>query len=406
MFGYRVPQPDQAMLISGGKTKGAPFQVVVGHGKFNGPTRKTRFLTLAMQESEVREPCTTKQGIPLLVTAVIAFKVGNDNESIINAGQRFLSDQSQMPTLTGRIFAGHLRSIVGNMTVEEIIQERQRLAEEVLDASKTEMSKMGLVVDALQIQSIDDGDSGYIKAMSAPHQAAIQREAKIAQAAAEQAAAQAQQASAQKQVGYARETTVAQAQADAQIATAQQESERTKVDATRQTSIAQAKAKAEVDQAQANAAQSGPLAQAQAQKGVLDAQTTLAQQNAVLREQELLAEVVKPAQAEASKTVALAEASAKKTRLEAEAMAAANNVTLEQQMITQLPALVQAAASGLQGANVNVLNGAEGLTELVNGFVAQAATIMDTWHKVRSDTGWKLADTTSDGKVLTQKEKI
>ena len=71
--------------------------------------------------------------------SVIAFKVGNE-ESIINAGQRFLSDQDQMSTLTGRfLHAGHLRSIIGSMTVEEIVTERQKLASEVLDGSKAEI---------------------------------------------------------------------------------------------------------------------------------------------------------------------------------------------------------------------------------------------------------------------------
>src|SRR5277367_1709259 len=119
--------------------------------------RKVRFLTLAMCEAEVEERCVTQQGITLNVRAVIAFKVGNDSESIVSAGQRFLSDQNQMAVLTGRIFAGHLRSIIGSMTVEQIIKERQKLATEVLDGSKGEMIKIGLTVDALQIQSIDDG---------------------------------------------------------------------------------------------------------------------------------------------------------------------------------------------------------------------------------------------------------
>ena len=96
-----------------------------------------------------------------------------------------------MSTLTGRIFAGHLRSIIGSMTVEEIVTERQKLASEVLDGSKAEMVKIGLTVDSLQIQSIDDLNSGYIDAMAAPHTAAIQRQAQIAQAQANQAAAQA-----------------------------------------------------------------------------------------------------------------------------------------------------------------------------------------------------------------------
>ena len=113
--------------------------------------------------------------------------------------------------LTGRIFAGHLRSIIGSMTVEEIVTERQKLATEVLDGSKAEMAKIGLIVDSLQIQSIDDMDAGYIAAMAAPHNAAIQRQAKIAQAQADQAAAEAQQESQRKQAEYARQTAVVQA---------------------------------------------------------------------------------------------------------------------------------------------------------------------------------------------------
>src|SRR5258708_34568016 len=171
MFGYRVPAPDEAMLISGGRygRNGAPFRVVTGHGAFILPfVRKVRFLTLAMRESEVAETCVTKQGISLNVRSVIAFKVGNDEESIVNAGQRFLSDQDQMSMLTGRIFAGHLRSIIGSMAVEETVTERQKLATEGLDGSQADMAKIGLTVDSLQIQSIDDMNPGYIHAMAAP----------------------------------------------------------------------------------------------------------------------------------------------------------------------------------------------------------------------------------------------
>jgi uncharacterized membrane protein YqiK len=196
MFGYRVPAPDEAMLIFGGRygQRGAPFRVVTGHGAFVMPIfRKVRYLTLAMQEAEVAEQCVTKQGVTLLVRAVVRFKVGNDPESIINAGQRFLSDQGQMPVLAGRIFAGHLRPIIGSMTVEEIIAERQKLAIEVLDGSKAEMASLGLSIDAMQLQSIDDMGAGYIAAMVARVQAANLAQAKIAQAQADQQAAEAQQ---------------------------------------------------------------------------------------------------------------------------------------------------------------------------------------------------------------------
>src|SRR6201999_1684069 len=215
MFGFRVPAPDEALLISGGRAgrSGAPFRVITGRGAYVLPfVRRANFLTLSMCEAEVSEQCVTKQGIALNVRAVIAFKVGNDQESVVNAGQRFLSDQDQMSTLTGRIFAGHLRSIIGSMTVEEIVTERQKLATEVLDGSKAEMVKIGLTVDSLQIQSIDDLNSGYIDAMAAPHTAAIQRSAQIAQAQANQQSAEAQQESQRNQAEYQRQTMVVQAQ--------------------------------------------------------------------------------------------------------------------------------------------------------------------------------------------------
>jgi len=402
MFGYKVPAPNEAMLISGGKgSQDAPFRVVTGHGAFVLPVfRKAEFLTLAMFEAEVSEPCVTKQGIALNVTAVIAAKVGNDAESIVNAGQRFLSDQGQMSVLTGRIFAGHLRSIIGSMTVEEIITERQKLASEVLEGSKEEMARMGLIVDALQIQSIDDMKLGYVAAMAAPHNAAIQQAAKIAQAAADQAAAEAEQAAQRKQAEFARQTTVAQAQFAAEVKAAQaeadrkaaeaeqesqrqqadyqrqtavakagfeaevqvanakaaqtaaqatQESARTQADYERQTSVAKAGFEAETSAAHAKAAQSGPLAAAQAQKDVTDAQAVLAQ-----RQAQLVGEVVKPAEAEAERIRILAKADAEKTEIQAAAAASNNRVSLDQLLIQQLPLIVEKAAAGLSSANVTV----------------------------------------------------
>jgi uncharacterized membrane protein YqiK len=302
-----------------------------------------------MCEAEVAERCVTQQGITLNVRAVIAFKVGNDSESVVSAGQRFLSDQNQMAVLTGRIFAGHLRSIIGSMTVEQIIKERQKLATEVLDGSKGEMIKIGLTVDALQIQSIDDGSLGYILAMSAPHNAAIQQQAQIAQAKANQAAAEAEQESQRNQAEYARQTAIVKAQY-----------------------------KAEVDKAQAEAAQAGPLAEAQAQREVLAMRTELAQRAAELRQQELVSEVVKPAEAEADRVRILALADAEKMKIQAEAAASHNRVALDRMLIDQLPEIVKQAAQGLSGANLTVLNGADGLGEIATGLVGQGVAIFDS----------------------------
>jgi uncharacterized membrane protein YqiK len=353
VFGWRVPAPNEAMLISGGKQRktddGAlPFKIVSGHGAFVVPIfRKASFLTLAMREAVVTDDCVTQQGITLLVKAVIAFKVGSDQASIAAAAQRFLDDQDQMDELTGQIFAGHLRSIVGSMTVESIIRERQTLAENVLDASKVEMGHLGLTVDSLQIQSIDDKGSGYIAALAAPHLATINQAAKIAQAAADQASAM-----------------------------AQQESDRNQAEFARQTAIKRAEYQAEIDTAHARQAQAGPLAEAQAQQAVLQEQSLVAKKNADLREAELIAEVVKPALAEAERIKTIAKAQAEATKLSAGAAAAQGRIALDQQLITQLPELLRAAAEGLQGANLTVLNGAEGLNATVASLASQGIAIL------------------------------
>jgi uncharacterized membrane protein YqiK len=342
--------------------------VVTGHGAFVAPMfRKVRYLTLSMCEAEVAEACVTRQGIALNVRAVIAFKVGNDEESIVNAAQRFLSDQDQMSILTGRIFAGHLRSIVGSMTVEDIVTERQKLASEVLDGSKEEMAKIGLTVDSLQIQSIDDMKLGYIAAMAAPHNAAIQRQAQIAQAQANQQSAQAEQESQRNQAEYARQTAIVQAQY-----------------------------KAEVDRAQAEAAQAGPLAQAQSTREVIAMQTELAERQAQLRQQQLVAEVVKPAEADAERVRVLAQADAEKMRIQAEAAASNNRVALDRMLIDQLPQIVREAAQGLAGANVNILNGADGLGEVAAGLVSQGIAILDSVKKGLNSSDAKAAEPKPD----------
>jgi flotillin len=356
MFGYRVPAPNEALLISGRKQRGADalqFKIVTGHGAFVVPvfSRASR-LTLAMQEAEVEEDCYTQQGLTLGVRAVIAFKVGDDHESIAAAARRFQGDQSQMSILVGRIFSGHLRSIIGSMTVEAIIREQQTLADAIVDASKTEMARIGLDIDSLQISSIDDKGAGYIQALAAPHQARVNQEAKVAQAIADQASAMAQQESMRNQAEYARQTAIAKAQYQA-----------------------------EIDQAQQTAAQAGPLAEAKAQQSVLVERSLVAEKNAELRQAELVAEVVRPAQAEAERITTLARAQADATKLSAEAAAAQDRIALDQLVIQQLPELMRAAAEGLQGANLTVLDGAEGLNSVVASLAAQGMALLDAVRK-------------------------
>jgi flotillin len=352
MFGYRVPAPNEALLISGRKQRGAEalqFKIVTGHGVFVIPiVSRASTLTLAMQEAEVVEDCFTKQGLTLAVEAVIAFKVGDDHESIAAAARRFQGDQTQMSTLVGRIFSGHLRSIIGSMTVESIIREQQTLADAIVDASRIEMARIGLSIDSLQISSIDDKGAGYIRALAAPHQAAVNQAANIAQA-----------------------------QADQESAMARQESERNQAEYARQTAVARAQYQSEIDAAQQKALQAGPLAAAQAQQAVLAEKALVAAKNAELREAELVAEVAKPAEAEAAAMITLAKARAEATRLSSAAAAAEGRIALDQQVIAQLPDMLRAVAEGLQGANVTVLDGADGLNKMAASLATQGMAILD-----------------------------
>lgn len=352
MFGYHVPGPSEVLVITGKKAREGDVwaRIVRGQGAFVLPVlRQVNYLSLALRESRVEDDCVTTQGIALKVRAIIAFKIGSDPVAIATAAERFPSEEEaeQMEMLTGQIFAGHLRAIVGSMTVEAIIRERQTLAENVLAASKHEMAGLGLVVESFQIQSIDDKDSGYIDQLAAPQRALVRRDAEIAQAAADQAAAEKQQESARAQAEYERETA-----------------------------IVRARIKAETDAAQAEAAAQGPLAQAQAQQAVLKEQALVALRNAELRQAELVAEVVKPAEAEAERVRIAASAEAEATRLAAGAAASEGRIALDQQLIALLPELVAAAAQGLNGANLTVLNGADGLNAAVASLSAQGMAIL------------------------------
>jgi flotillin len=110
---------------------------------------------------------------------------------------------------------------------------------------------------------------------------------------------------------------------------------------------------------------------------VLQMRTELAERAAELRQQELVAEVVKPAEAEAERVRIMAVADAEKMKIQAEAAASHNRVALDKALIDQLPQIVEKAALGLASANLTVLNGAEGLGQVAAGLVSQGMAIFE-----------------------------
>jgi uncharacterized membrane protein YqiK len=194
------------------------------------------------------------------------------------------------------------------MTVEEMIRDREKLTQLTRASSGSEMEKLGLIVDSLQIQEIHD-PTGYIKNLALPHAAAVSREARIAQANAD------------------REATQAEQNADALKAAARRDS-----------LIKQAGYQAEVDRASAEARQAGPLSEAGARQMVVVEETKVAELEAQREEQRLQASVRKPADAKAYEKVTLsraerdariAGAEAERQEVELHAQANAARVKLE-----------------------------------------------------------------------------
>ncbi|HEX3465570.1 MAG TPA: SPFH domain-containing protein [Candidatus Elarobacter sp.] len=354
---WRVAEPNEALIISGlhhrpneetGDSLG--FKIVTGRGTLVIPGVQTvRRLSLDLRESELQIACVTQQGIPVHIKGVVIYKVGDDFVSIANAARRFLDQQDRMDQRIQQVFAGHLRAICGSLTVEDLIRERDKLTEATRGASGTEMEKLGLIVDSLQIQEIDD-PTGYIENLAKPHAAAVQRDARIAGAQADQEATQ-----------------------------REQEAAALKAQAQRDSKIKQAGYQAEVDKAAAQAKQAGPLADAMARQQVVVEETKIVELDAHKKEQELLVTVRRPADAQAYEKTTLAtaqrdadiaSAEARAKQIELQAQADATRIKLAADADSQKTKMIGEA----EGAAIRARGTAEGDAINARG-LAEAAAI-------------------------------
>ncbi len=394
---YRVANANEALIVSG--SQGAKVRnekgqlitppgdkgvkVVVGGGTFVMPLihRVGRLKLTVRQIDVVLGDAVTSQGIKVKVQGVATFKIGRDVESLRNAAERFLDAKDEhVDSIVKNVLEGSLRSIVGRLTIEELIMDRQKLQQEVQDAAKGDLSSSGLQIDAFTIQSITD-ESGYVDLLGAQKLAVVEKDARMAKAAADQLA------------------SVREAEA-----------EQIKIQAQRDVSLKRAEAQIQTAAAEARAAQAGPLAQADAQQEVTRKQTELATLAALRKEQELLSTTVKPAAAEAQAAIqraegekrariAAAEAGAEAERLqgsaeaavvltkgEAEAKALAmradaykqfNDAALIQTVLAALPDIVRAAAEPMEHIDSLTVMSVDGASEMVKNttrVVAESAT--------------------------------
>ncbi len=304
---YKVAGPNEAFIVTGrgGKqivnpetglvtTDLSGQKVVMGGGVFVIPfIQRLYIMDLSSRRISVQiRGAVSGQGIKLNLDGVAIVKVGGNEDSIRAAAQRFLTQQGEIETFTQETLAGSLRSIVGQMTVEEIIRDRAAFAQNVAAESEASITGQGLVLDTFQIQDITDSGS-YLSDLGRPEAARVQREAAVAEAAARQEAEQARIAA-----------------------------EREIVQTERELMLKQSEIKAETDAAAARAAAAGPLAQAERDQAILVEQEKVAVRQAALKDRQLDTEVRKPADAQRYKTEAEAEARKNAQLFEAEAQKA------------------------------------------------------------------------------------
>ena len=317
----KVAGSNEAFIITGRKGKSVQGldgsrstdmsgqKVVMGASVFVVPiVQKLQVLDLSSRRIHVEiNGAVSKQGIRANLQGVAIVKVGGTEDAIRAAAQRFLNQQQGIDLFTSEVLAGALRSIVGRLTIEEIIRDRTAFASAVAEEAEHSLTNQGLVLDTFQLQDIF-AEGSYLQDLGRPEAARVLRDAAIAEAHARQAA----------------------------------ESERLKAEesiaeANRNLSLKQAGIQAEIDAAKARSDAAGPLAKAEREQIILAEQQKVAERNAELKQRQLDTEVRKPAdaeryrveqEAEAAKNAAIFKAEAQRQAVIAAAQGAAEQARL------------------------------------------------------------------------------
>jgi flotillin len=324
---YRKAGPHEALIIYGfGGTR-----VVKGHGKIVFPmVQICRELSLELMSFDVapQQDLYTKQGVAVTVEAVAQIKVKSDQESILTASEQFLTKTDQeREGLIRLVMEGHLRGIIGQLTVEEIVKQPEMVSDRMRSTCAEDMNKMGLEVISFTIKEVRDKNE-YITNMGKPDVARIKRDADVATAEAERDTAI-------KRALAQRESAVARAQADQERVLAETLSQAKQAEAQRDLEVKKAqflevtkRQQAQADKAydiQTNIMQQQVVAeQVKVQQVEKEQQVKVQEAEIARREKELIATVLKQAEIERQRIETLAEA--EKQRLMAEAEGHASSI--------------------------------------------------------------------------------
>src|SRR2546425_2270784 len=411
---YRKVGPNEALIRYGmGGT-----QVYSGKGALIFPmVQVCRELSLELMSFDVapQQDLYTKQGVAVTVEAVAQIKVKSDMQSIETAAEQFLTKSpDQRESLIRLVMEGHLRGIIGQLTVEQIVKEPEMVADRMRGPCADDMTKMGLEVVSFTIKEVRDKNE-YIVNMGRPDVARIKRDADVA-------AAEADRDTAIKRAEATRASATAKAQADQERVLAETLSQAKQAEAQRDLDIKKAnyletvkKQQAQADKAyeiQTNVMQQQVVAESVRIQQVEREQQIKVQEAEILRrEKELIATVLKQAEVERQRIGVLAEAEKARLTTEAEGHAAAtrtqgeaeaeiifkkgdaearamnvkaeafqeyNQAAVIDKLLTGLPAIVEALAKPLSNVDkitiVSTGNGAStGMNKLTGDMVKMAA---------------------------------
>jgi len=401
---FKTVSPDEAMVVTGSflGTKntltddtGRRIKIVRGGGAFILPVfQKAEFLSLLSHKLDVSTPeVYTEQGVPVMADGVAIIKIGGSTEDVATAAEQFMGKPTEaLKSEAQEVLEGHLRAILGSMTVEEVYRNRDRFAQEVQGVAAKDLKKMGLQIVSFTIKDLRD-KHGYLDALGKPRIAMVKRDADIAEA---------------------------EAVRDARIQKARAEEEGQKAELLRDTNIAEAAKEKELkvaafkrdqDTARAEADQAYSIQEAKAQQTVVEEQMKielvrkerqidLETKEILRREKQYDSEVKKKADAdryaveqaaEADKARKLREADALQYKIEAEARALA-----EQKRLEGLAVADAERAKGTAEAEVIRLRGlaeAEAKEKLAQAFEKFGeAAVLDIIVKMLPELAGKVAE--------------
>src|SRR5580692_2611502 len=323
---YRKAGPHEALIVYGFRGT----RVVQGHGTVIFPmVENCKDLSLELMSFDVapQQDLYTRQGVAVTVEAVAQIKVKSDKESILTAAEQFLTKSDQeREGLIRLVMEGHLRGIIGQLTVEEIVKQPEMVGDRMRATCADDMNKMGLEVISFTIKEVRDKNE-YITNMGRPDVARIRRDADVA-------AAEADRDTAIKRAEASRASAIAKAQADQERVAAETSSMAKQAEAQRDLEVKKAayleatkRAQAQADKAyeiETNKMQQQVVVEAvRVQQVERENQIKVQEAEIARHEKELIATVLKQAEIERQRIETLANAEKSKRIAEAEGLASA-----------------------------------------------------------------------------------